>query len=379
MVSPLEKLGYSYSEAFGMTDATGTSFFTMNSGAFAEPKGAPPQSSYLSRRTADGWRTENITPRQAPRAGTSFSAGRSWAATPDFGKFLFTNEGVELGPGAPLSYSFFTSRHGRRLVSHRHPHQPHECSQPPGIRGRIGGLLPDRLLDGQKGITPEYTGEHPSLYLSEIRVSKLVSVLPNGTPAEGVIYSGPTGAPSVTDEGSRIFFTTESDGQIYMRENGERTIWVSRSQRAIPDPEGPRGASFLAASADGSVVFFTSEEKLTDDSTAAAGSADLYRYTISGDRLEDLTVDTSDPNGAQVLGMVFAAEDGHRLYFVAKEISPGTPRRANRTCMRGTTETFGLWPRCSQVSPAATNSTGTRINVTRGATRPARSSCSSQS
>ena len=113
---------------------------------------------------------------------------------PDFGKFLFTNEGVELGP-EHRSATASSLRHGRRLIAPSPP-PAHECSQPPGIRG--GSADFSRIVDRtKKGMTPEYTGEHPSLYLSERGVSKLVSVLPNGTPAEGVISSGPMVAPPV--------------------------------------------------------------------------------------------------------------------------------------------------------------------------------------
>ena len=59
--------------------------------------------------------------------------------------------------------------------------------------------------------------------------------------------------PRRSHEGSRISFMTESDGQIYMRENGERTIWVSRHSEQSRILRAPR-SHFLAASADGSVV-----------------------------------------------------------------------------------------------------------------------------
>ena len=89
-------------------------------------------------------------------------------------------------------------------------------------------------------------------------------------------------------EGGDVFFTEAGTGQLYLRLNptkeqsameGEKcldlakacTIHVSASHKTNgksengADPVGPQPAAFQAASADGSEVFFTSPEKLTDD------------------------------------------------------------------------------------------------------------------
>jgi hypothetical protein len=79
-----------------------------------------------------------------------------------------------------------------------------------------------------------------------------------------------------------VVFTEAGTGQLYLRKNPTRpqselegeectkaaeacTLHVSASQRSTPDPAGPQPAAFQVASADGSKVFFTSPEKLTDD------------------------------------------------------------------------------------------------------------------
>jgi hypothetical protein len=79
------------------------------------------------------------------------------------------------------------------------------------------------------------------------------------------------------------YFTAAGSGQLYLRRNPTKeqspldgegkcvvpalacTIHVSASRRATPDPAGSQPAAFQAASADGSRVFFTSSEKLTED------------------------------------------------------------------------------------------------------------------
>ena len=79
-----------------------------------------------------------------------------------------------------------------------------------------------------------------------------------------------------------IYFTEAGTAQLYLRRNptqpqsameGEKclekdkacTVRVSASKRAIPDPAGAQPAAFQAATEDGSEVFFTSPQKLTDD------------------------------------------------------------------------------------------------------------------
>jgi hypothetical protein len=117
------------------------------------------------------------------------------------------------------------------------------------------------------------------------------------------------------------------------------TVEVSASQRTNPitgDPEPDpndhtttyngeaklRPARYWGASADGSRVLFTSRAELTNDANTAADSAEnLYEYELSSvpgksGRLTDLTPENDE--GAGVLGLVTASEDGSYVYFVAE-------------------------------------------------------------
>ena len=65
----------------------------------------------------------------------------------------------------------------------------------------------------------------------------------------------------------------------------------------------------MAATPDGSKVFFTSCEKLTDDSTATGpcdleNQGDLYSYDVETNELTDLTVDSNagDPGAPPCRG-----------------------------------------------------------------------------
>ena len=79
----------------------------------------------------------------------------------------------------------------------------------------------------------------------------------------------------VSADGSRVFFTAAGTGQLYAREDpgsaGAATVRVSASEKTNgggpggSDVDGPRPAAFMAATPDGSDVFFTSHEELTND------------------------------------------------------------------------------------------------------------------
>lgn len=172
----------------------------------------------------------------------------------------------------------------------------------------------------------------PSLYEWDEGTLRLVDILPDGsTPTSGVVVVGESlsaGFASpwnvVSEDGSRAFFTARSDegadagnSEVFVREGngtaGAKTTEVSVSQTSSPDA----GATFQAASSDGSRVFFTANAGLTSSSSAAG--VDLYEYDLNTQRLSDLSVDanSADTNGASVAGVLGISEDGSDIYFAA--------------------------------------------------------------
>jgi hypothetical protein len=59
---------------------------------------------------------------------------------------------------------------------------------------------------------------------------------------------------------------------------------------------------------------------------------DLYRYEAETGELEDLVVDTTDPNGAEVRGVLGISGDGSRLYFAANGDLDGTGPATKGNC-----------------------------------------------
>jgi sugar lactone lactonase YvrE len=145
---------------------------------------------------------------------------------------------------------------------------------------------------------------------------------------------------TLSDDGSHFFFRDAETEQLYVRLNPTQpqsaldgdeecteatracTVQISASQRAVPDPEGEKPATFMSATPDGSRVFFTSSAKLTEDATTGPTDLgkDLYRYDTTSGVLTDLTPDAGDFNGANVKGVLGASDDGSYVYFAANGV-----------------------------------------------------------
>jgi len=156
-----------------------------------------------------------------------------------------------------------------------------------------------------------------------------VSILPGGLPAsdEGSSTIGNSdnqarGAISV--DGNRVFFATAAKSRLYLRDVArEETLRVDAAETGLKAANG--GATFQVASADGSIVLFTDDSKLTRDATAVLGKPDLYECEVVIDagklacELSDLSVDPHAGEAANVQGTVLGASEGGRyVYFVAK-------------------------------------------------------------
>jgi hypothetical protein len=333
-VSPADK---NDSDAlFGITRAApdGGLYWT----SFAAFAGAPAADggAYVSRREGPGtWQTNSIVPPFGPQGPLhqlpSTYAGMS--ADLSHGVLMTTPPGAPLSsnPAEPLGFQNLYVRDlpagGYQLVTNQ-PSTNHEV--PPQYIGSSS----DYTRNFFESIGPAYVPGAPpfSLYEQHGADLSIASILPGGEVAPGgADPGGNTFARSVSDDGSRIFFTAphsgtlESVGPLYMRSAGATTE-ISRPEAGVVDPEGPRPAQFLTASLDGSVAVFSSCEKLTANATAAANgaercldgqgaSSDLYRFDAETGTLTDLT--TTDPTGAGVLGVLGASEDADRIYFAA--------------------------------------------------------------
>ena len=344
-------------------------------GSFAEPKSALLNVPYIARRGVAGWVSQSISP--------PYTEYQGHALYSEFGESLFTEDlsrGVVEGfdtplvSGQPVGYvNLYVADIETGSYEPVTTVTPPETEyQPFGKTNRNGDTLPEAVgassdlshvvYQFQASLCCGASPKHTHVYEEAGGVLRQVDVPPEGGGLEGednvgaaasFLWPESTGNPwrAVSGDGSRVVFTGgEKDagfssplaGQVYVRENplsgvdscsvagGACTVEVSASQRAVPDPNGGKGsmegtAWYRGASVNGSRVFFTSRVELTNDADTGPedNAANLYEYDFEkpeGEHLSDLTVDTVDPDGAGVLGLVTASEDGSYVYFVAEGV-----------------------------------------------------------
>jgi hypothetical protein len=136
----------------------------------------------------------------------------------------------------------------------------------------------------------------------------------------------------VSAGGSRILFQApvglaasgDGTGDIYLREDGERTYQLNVSE-SEPSAE-PQPATLWDASRDGSRVFFVTPASLLAEDED--GSRDLYMYEVEKPAGERLTLISTGSAGsdAEVSPVVGTSDDGHYVYFVASgQLVSGEP------------------------------------------------------
>jgi hypothetical protein len=313
--------------------------------------GAGSNNEYLATRSpVGGWTQVNVEPERLPKY-VAFS--------PDLAVGILESQ-EPLAEGAPAeNYGYATS--------------PGSGSYQPltAISGESGDFARNGYSGGNAGTGTVPSFSHVLAYGPNGLIDAtggrqiVVNVLPNGKAAPNAIFGAPQAFNTDTEEvpvldhvisadGSRIFWTDQSTGGLYIRENDTRPqsplneagecIVATDACTVQVDASSSHGALWWTSSGDGSKDFFTDCGRLTPDATAVftegcgiarfgrLSGSDLYQYDANSGKLTDLTVDhnASDPLGANVQGVVGSSQDGSYLYFVATGnlaagASPGEP------------------------------------------------------
>ncbi len=314
--------------------------------AFGEAAGAPPASYYLSRRSASGWAMANITPRDETPSLVTPIRGFS----PDLESTgIVSNQA--LAPGAvPGGYqNLYLRDNATGALRALTTSTPSFTTASDYCVNYIGGSVGQGhvIFSASGGLTPEAPApEHevdPNLYeWSAGGGIRLVSLLEDETPAgtgtglgfgpgnDSCLIEGTEVARHpISEDGSRIFWSQTNPRALYARVDGTETIQLDKTQGGA----GPSGNGiFLAASADGSRVFFADPNPLVPGAsqgpTVGIGG-DLYEYSFATHELTDVTPPVSGPT--EVQGLLGASEDGSYVYFVAEGVlaEGAQPGRAN--------------------------------------------------
>jgi hypothetical protein len=155
------------------------------------------------------------------------------------------------------------------------------------------------IFETEAQLLPSAAAGRNNLYEWHAGSVSLVGVLPDGSTPAGGSFAGPEGNRATTgfytehtisSGGSRVFFTAGETKQLYVREDGMRTVPVGVGQ-------------FMAATPDGSKVFYL----------AGSAGGDLMEFDVEGESTTDLTP------GMSVQGVLGVSDDGSFVYFAANE------------------------------------------------------------
>jgi hypothetical protein len=287
---------------------------------------------YIAPRSSSGWGIEPLS--------TPATTGIYQAFSDDLSLGVLAQQNPTLSPQAPIQG---TRGFENLYLLQGGPPTPLITSEPPNrdpgnFRVQPGGANAGSALvapfshlafEADDALTEEVPGIAPAapevgagectlgeaecnLYEWSDGELRLVNVLPDESAAgNSVIGAGRLLAAgdrlqatnidhAISDDGSRIFWSSEETGQVYVRVNGEKTLEVrgpGSCKKSVP--EGQR-ACFLTASPEGSVV-------LLSDGT-------LYELNGAGTAYEESADLTEGEGGFQ--GILGAGEDLSRIYFV---------------------------------------------------------------
>ncbi|HUC00532.1 MAG TPA: hypothetical protein VMS11_11955 [Solirubrobacterales bacterium] len=313
LVSPLDKNG---GEVAPPTPGGGVTQAAVSGGAigfgsessFAEGEGAAPVSQYLAGRGVDGWGVQNLTP---PLLSGTYAGGAYQAFSADLSRTLLSSgwrcrdggseceaENPPLASGAPAGYRNLYLRQGsgyQPLITSANA--PALSITPAAFHLALAGASPDlrhTVISSCAALTAnavEVAGpagcDPSSLNLYEWEEGSLaaVNILPGQSEsAPGAGLAAPSGA--ISTDGHRVYWSNGAN--LYLRE-GSLTKQVDETVGG--------GGAFQAASADGSVAYFTKAQH-------------LYRFATATGATLDLTP------GGEVQGVLGASADGSYLYYL---------------------------------------------------------------
>ena len=274
------------------------------------------ENQYIARRDGSGWHTTNLTPVQGPSRNQSGYR----AFTADLGIGVITMYGRELTPEGPSGYSNIytqpTSEPGSltRLLTEPPPNRSQGSANNSLVLSFAGGSadFSHLFFSANDALTPEALGGPESktnLYERFGEELRLVNFAPgDATTLPGAVFGSGIllrrGNPNIPDsfvihaisaDGSRAFWTSEGDGHLYVREDGETTRQIPDSGSCATSLTPSQRVCFLTASADGSKVLLS----------------DGHLYDVNEE--EPMTDLTQGKGGFE--GVVGQSEDLSHIYF----------------------------------------------------------------
>ncbi len=309
------------SEAFPRQISSNGEAIVYSGSPFSLEEGASVYNEYLSKRTATGWQTTNLSP---ALMGSSKQGYRAFNA--DLSQGVLYQELPTLSPSAPAGYANLYQQPSADpgaltpLLTSAPPNRLPAAAEEVFSIAYAGAskdfnhhfFAANDALEGSVPSAIDGGASKGNLYELDGATLRLINVLPDESTVPGAFFGSKNQAQgetsnlshAISDDGSRVFWSSES-GQVYVRKDGLST-------EEIPDASG----KFLTASADGSKVLLT--------------NGLLYD-------VEDLAappIDLSEGEGG-FLGITGQSEDLSKIYFVDTAVLDEAPNDQGAVAQAG--------------------------------------------
>lgn len=362
-------------------DGSGISFQTRGS-IVEDPEGnrAIEYAAVLARRSSSGWAVRDLVPPHKEATGLGVA--------PEYKIFSHDLGRAVLEPRDDTPLSPEASERAPNLRTNTNPpsYRPLVTSKPGFANVPPGTVFGGEANAGQNPVSfsggdgslshvvvssqaPLVTGaSQRSLYLWSDSDGSLEPVSELPAAEGGGVVAGQLGSGNITvrhavsEDGSRIFWAPGNPitsilnwPALYLRDAvADETVRIDVPEAGVT-PTAEPGPAFMAASADGSVVFFTDSQQLTED--ASPEGRDLYRCEV-GDvggslgctDIEDLSAPLSgsgESGNAKELA-VGVSDNGGSIYFVARGVLDTEPNGAEESAVPGAPNLY-LWQKSTGV------------------------------
>lgn len=327
MVSPPDKNGGAVSLWSAQVAPDGETASWTSTAAFSGTAANFQVNVYRSERSADGWSTESLMLPQSNPNGFFKNAGTK-GLSDDLSRVMqFSTHALAPGavegkanyyvrdiPTGELSFLGIDTGFGPWSLSP----QPFVDATPDGSH---------IVFETTAAFTSDAVEGAQNAYIYADGELELLNYLPDGSYTPSVEIGDVTVNRQIehvlSEDGSRVFFMAPggSFGQaaVFMREDGQ-TVPISISE--VADDDEAYGARWRGASADGSVVYFTSGYDLTADAPPEVANK-LYRYDVDE---HDVTYVPLVGDADYMSGVYNISRDGSYIYFSGGKGVFGTDR-----------------------------------------------------